>query len=448
MEESDTCYGGRVPCCTAVGDVPACAVSSGEFAVDDPQRVRTNSEGFDPQQYILCPHLVKSEPTTMNLPASIGLKNKDVSPERSSIRLHKLHTQVDTGGGVDPLSWPGSDTYRCTEAGSPSPSPLSEPAFEPYVVCTKTRSCSDESHCSSSSGGERLLEPGSWTYDKDGASRSAPLLVPCASSGGVSSSSDGGSAHSRSCDSLERHHFAMMCPPSPAGGQDGGFIGQKKKLLISPNHDSPQVLCETRPVLPPAPGQSRDSPTSPLFFPSFAPSPPPPYSSHRQIRPLTPPTPASSGLHASLHMQRSRAVTFHQCNAGEESGRFSADYLGMKEVDMYLKSINSVAKDLAMTQRPKEIQVFVASERIRLAPPNSPTLFRSFLVKEVLLVQRCSKNKRIIGVMLWKQRKGRVPVCHILRCQDDLVANALYSCIWQQTQKVDEVTFSKVNRIV
>ena len=119
---------------------------------------------------------------------------------------------------------------------------------------------------------------------------------------------------------------------------------------------------------------------------------------------------------------------------------------------MYIKSVNSVAKELASNQ-PKEIQVFVASERIRLAPPNSPTLFRSFSVKDVLLVRKCSKNKRIIGIMVWKQQllQQKVgvasptfspPTCHILRCQDQLVADSLYDALRQQTQKVDDVPSS------
>lgn len=131
---------------------------------------------------------------------------------------------------------------------------------------------------------------------------------------------------------------------------------------------------------------------------------------------------------------------------------------------MYIKSINSVAKELASKQQPKEIQVFVASERIRLAPPNSPTLFLSFSVKDILLVRKCSKNRRIIGVMIWKpppqQRKGGVgvstsappsfppPACHILRCQDQLVANSLYDALRKQTQKVDDVVSSSINQVI
>ena len=229
-------------------------------------------------------------------------------------------------------------------------------------------------------------------------------------------------------------------------------------MLVSASHDSPQLLCKTKPVLPPPEEFLEDEgecpPLSPLFFPSI--NPPPPPRSSPPLIPTSPPAPRSptpppsssssssqSELHTSLFVRRARALTFHSCKAGEDEGRFNADYLGMKDVDMYAKSINSVAKELAMNQRPKEVQVFVTSERVRLAPPNSPTLFRSFMVKDILLVRKCSKNKRIIGVMVWKRKVG-VPSCHILRCQDDLVATALYNAVWQQTQKVDEVAFSKV----
>lgn len=457
MEGPTTDFGGR-GLCTAVGDVPpAAVVSSGEFTSNEqeesyPGRVRPDSEGFSypGNEGIICPHLVQEDVMSKVLiPGSV---------EQMAVSIHKLNTSTESSSGhgesVDQLSCRGLETYNGDSAYiSPSPSPLSEPAYEPYVICTKTRSetsCSNESQCSSSSG--ELLQEG-WTHDKISSDR-----VPVSSMQHLPSSS-GGHHSPGGGIGVRMEHIRWASPSLPAqlrteNSTDGDDIGgysnsnqgenERVTMLISASDDTPQILCRTKPVLPPEANVEDLPPSSPLFFPSINPPPSthPELSSSSSLN-SSPTPPSSSSLHASPYDQRARAHTFHHCKAGEEGGTFSADYLGMKEVDMYIKSINSVAKELAMSQRPKEVQVFVTSERIRLAPPNSPTLFRSLLVKDILLVRKCSKNKRILGVMVWKRKVG-VPSCHIMRCQDDLVASALYNAVWEQTQKVDEVVFSKV----
>lgn len=387
----------------AVSDVSPGIVSSTEG-------VRPDSRGFlfpdSDQLGLVCPHLVGESAPAMKASDS----RKAVGVKQVEVGMHKLDTSIEISN---------EKHLACNNDGaciSPSPSPLSEPVFEPYVICTKTRSetsCSNNSQFSSSSG-ERL----------EGWCQGTPDEPPIPSGSG-----------SEDCDfGMER----LRCT-SPA--HDVGRDGQGKepvRMLISASHETPQVLCETKPVLPPAENFLEERPpSSPLFFPSIDPA-----SSTDSSQPSSLQSP-SSKLHDSLHNQRTRALTFTHYKVGEEGGKFNVDYLGMKDVDMYIKSINSVAKELAMSQKPKEIQVFVTSERIRLAPPNSPTLFRSFPVKDILLLRKCSKNRRILGVIVWKRKLG-VPSCHIMRCQDDLVASALYNAIWQQTQKVDEITYSKV----
>lgn len=438
---------------TDVGDVPPEIEASGEFTAEEPSHL--GSRGFlypdNDHQGIVSPHLVQGGTSAKVLPP--GRKTAGPGVEQVTVSMHKLHTSSDggVGKGSDHFSSHGLVSY--SEDAYRSPSPLLEPAFEPYVICTKTRSetsCSNESQCSSSSG-ERLE---SWTPDKD----LRPVLAPMPSSGGAPHNlwnepgrSYEGEEHIRCVSPTQFSMKTKNCHDDYDGGNfesDGG--NERVTMLVSASHDSPQFLCKTKPVLPPPEDVLTEEvfpPSSPLFFPSVNPPPSSPSSSPIFHLPTTPPSSSShssnSELHASLGVRRARALTFHHCKAGEEEGQFNADYLGMKDIDMYTKSINSVAKELAMSQRPKEVQVFVTSERIRLAPPNSPTLFRSFMVKDILLVRRCSKNKRIIGVMVWKRKVG-VPSCHILRCQDDLVASALYNSVWQQTQKVDEVAFSKV----
>ncbi|CAI8048400.1 hypothetical protein GBAR_LOCUS26705 [Geodia barretti] len=82
------------------------------------------------------------------------------------------------------------------------------------------------------------------------------------------------------------------------------------------------------------------------------------------------------------------------------------------------------------------------SEKIRLAPPkNSSLLFKSFAVKDILSVQKCSKNRRIVCVSVWKSRRTP-PQCHALRCPSALVSSALYDSILDQTQNVDDIASS------
>lgn len=131
------------------------------------------------------------------------------------------------------------------------------------------------------------------------------------------------------------------------------------------------------------------------------------------------------------------------CKAGEDLGQFPADYLGSKQVDCYIECVDAVAKGV-INSKPIEVMAYVTSEKLRLAPPkNSTVLFKSFAMKDILSVQKCSKNKRILGIVVWK---GRVtPLCHILRCPTHLVSSALHDSILDQTQNVDDVSLSKVS---
>ena len=133
---------------------------------------------------------------------------------------------------------------------------------------------------------------------------------------------------------------------------------------------------------------------------------------------------------------RSRSVSFLQCDAGSDMGSFPADYLGSKEIDSYTNTVNTVAKQL-VNSKAVEVIAYVSSEKLRLAPPrNQALLFKSFAVRDILGVEICSKNKRIVGVLVWK--KG-LPVCHILRCASSLMSAGLHESLLYQTQQVDDV---------
>lgn len=135
---------------------------------------------------------------------------------------------------------------------------------------------------------------------------------------------------------------------------------------------------------------------------------------------------------------RPRSVSFLDSSAGAELGRFPADYLGSRQVDSYIGYADSLAKGLINT-KPVEVMVYVTSEKLRLAPPkNASLLFKSFAMKDILSVQRCSKNRRIVCVAVWKSKRV-APQCHALRCPSVLVSSALYDSILDQTQSIDDI---------
>lgn len=474
----------------AVGPTTAAISAAGHFAnssssrVDHLARYRADSEGlFYPEEsQVLSPHLLQQQgPGPGTTTPAPGAKKQAIPyttvEEEVCVSMHRLNTessfsatQGEGGGRGDKPSshhhhqeaQPGSYGY----SSSPSLSPLPEPAFEPYVYCTKTRSetsYSNESQFSNSSS-----ERGDCAV----VTTTTTVVVPDTRvpdpAGPATPPSGGHHLHHHRPLSRQAHSVSgitehqEMSPLSTREGEGGGEGDVDKDgvtMLISPHHDAPQALCETKPVLPPSKvGGEGLVPSSPLYFPSVHRSP---ADSHEQFQFQASPPSSKADLLASLDVQHSKAVTLLQ-KVGQEGSKFSADYLGAKDVDMYTRSINTVAKELAAAaasstssssssqQRPRDIHVLVTPERVRLTPPHSATLFRSFPVRDILLVRKCSKNKRIIGVMVWKQRGGRTratPTCHILRCQDNLVAGALYDALWQQTQKVDEVSSEKVRRV-
>ena len=157
----------------------------------------------------------------------------------------------------------------------------------------------------------------------------------------------------------------------------------------------------------------------------------------KDVSKSTPDLPVNEG-----QPHRLRSVSFMNCSAGPEMGRFPADYLGSKQVDSYIGYADALAKEL-INSRPIEVMAYVTSEKLRLAPPkNASVLFKSFAMKDILSVQKCSKNRRIICVSVWKSKAA--PQCHVLRCPTTLVSNALYDAILDQTQTVDDVSTDKV----
>ena len=228
-----------------------------------------------------------------------------------------------------------------------------------------------------------------------------------------------------------------------------------KLLLISPEHNTPVVLGRTKPVPPPRTPPSEINRQCKIPSPvndqcrDCSPQDRKLFSSNRHPTKILQSTVSSpSILSDSISpFQRSRKVSFHHCSAGEAMGQFRADYLGSKEVDNYIGMVNSVARQL-VDQRPAEVIAYVSSQKVRLAPSkNESVLFKSFAIKDILMVEKCAINKRIIGIVVWKF-KTRPPTCHILRCSDEIVSKSLYEAVWEQTQVYDDITLNKVSQLI
>ena len=131
--------------------------------------------------------------------------------------------------------------------------------------------------------------------------------------------------------------------------------------------------------------------------------------------------------------------SFLDIKAGQDCGQFSAEYMGSKECNSYLNSIESCAKQL-LNANTREVKVYVSSEKVRLSPPNAPgVLYKSFAFKDILQVEK-SKHKRIIGILTWKPKC--LPECHAFRCSEPAIANALYESVWLQTQNLKRIKVS------
>lgn len=140
-----------------------------------------------------------------------------------------------------------------------------------------------------------------------------------------------------------------------------------------------------------------------------------------------------------------KQASFLFSGAGQELGTYYASYIGSKELDHYMGCFDECALLLVDSKAPlrsPDVVVYVASEKVRLAPPSFGPLFKSIAVKDILAVGQCTKNKRLIGITVWKLNS--TPVTHLLRCSDHLVSNALVESINLATQTIDDAVLNKV----
>jgi len=181
---------------------------------------------------------------------------------------------------------------------------------------------------------------------------------------------------------------------------------------------------------------------------SGGPVPPPRFKSHTYTaEELKPPPPAApprdrSSMTAQSRNARKparvRAASFLTVSAGKELNTVSVTYMGSKQVDHYVGQINDIARELQEKQS-SPIILYVATEKIRLAAPNSTVLLASFAVENILATTLCAINKRIVGILVWKSRS--LPSWHLIRCPDNLVAVGVLEAVQMacETVKSDEI---------
>lgn len=183
---------------------------------------------------------------------------------------------------------------------------------------------------------------------------------------------------------------------------------------------------------------------------SSAPCPIPPPRVNKETKslpPTAPPrdrsslscSPARSLEKSKAAFTRVRAASFLTVSAGKELNTVTAMYMGSKQVDQYVGQINNIARDLSEKAASPMI-LYIATEKIRLAAPDSNVLFASFAVENILATTLCSINKRIVGMLVWKSRT--LPSWHLIRCNDNLVAGSVLESIQMacETVKSDEIT--------
>jgi len=191
-----------------------------------------------------------------------------------------------------------------------------------------------------------------------------------------------------------------------------------------------------------------DSLTSTSSSNSGGPVPPPRYKPHSYTaEELKPPPPAApprdrSSMTAppkgARQLTRVRAASFLTVSAGKELNTVSVNYMGSKQVDHYVGQINDIAREL-QEKPPTPIILYIATEKIRLAAPNTTVLKASFAVENILAATLCAINKRIVGILVWKSRT--LPSWHLIRCPDNLVAVGVLESVQMacETVKSDEI---------
>ena len=398
---------------------------------------------------VICPHLHPLSPNSASIQSPATFFTPASISEEKEVTVHTLDTRVSetTDECWSPLAEEDDMEHaRITAAtrGSESPPSLTAPLLDHLESERSNGELSEE-------------DPRYRVFSRGGYMQQEASGIEVSSWGGA-----GGERHplhrplTRQWQRPSQSIHERMSKSTLIDATNNSVQNKKRAtstkaglLLIAPDQDTPFLLGKTKPVPPPKTPPSEierrcDSPSSPdPQSYSVQQTSPQRRRHHSKFLKSTVSSPAIFAADRSPP-QHHRGISFRHCKAGEEQGQFRADYLGSKDVDSYISVVNSVAKQL-VDQRPAEVVAYVSSQKIRLAPSqNENVLFKSFAVKDILMVEKCTINKRIIGIIVWKQ-KSHTPTCHILRCHDELVSKAFYEAVWEQSQIYDDVNLSKVS---
>ncbi len=134
----------------------------------------------------------------------------------------------------------------------------------------------------------------------------------------------------------------------------------------------------------------------------------------------------------------------------ESYGRYSVCYLGsIDNIDSYSNCINDCARKLLDPSCNKvplildNVTVDVVPEKVRLLQPKSGALLKSISMHDVFMFSQCTKNKRLIGILVWR-KNTRLPICHLFRCSDQQVSNGFMESLLLVKQDIDYKLLEKV----
>lgn len=144
--------------------------------------------------------------------------------------------------------------------------------------------------------------------------------------------------------------------------------------------------------------------------------------------------------------QSNSAAAATKLDDGEEIGNFFVSYIGTCDIDKYLDCIDECVQTIinpSLSSRSTEASLYIYSERIKLEMSKPDALSQSLEVSDIVLVGQCSKNKHLIGIVLWKPSTALK--CHFVRCSDPCLSNTVLHSIQYVVQCYQEEGLKKVS---
>ena len=129
----------------------------------------------------------------------------------------------------------------------------------------------------------------------------------------------------------------------------------------------------------------------------------------------------------SIDMTNNDHQILTKSSSEESYGRYLINYLGSKDIDCYINYVNECAKKLIDPKAPgvsDSIMFDIKLKNLCLLHPRSGALLKSISMFDVFNFGQCTKNKRMLGILVWK-RGTAIPSCHLFRCEEQPLSNAV-----------------------